>query len=170
MTVERSLAGFRGDGYDKGRPLAVQALWFAALNLVFVKWWCPSRGRVLLLRLFGDKVGSGLLIRHRARVHWPWKLTVGDHAWIGEDVWMMNLEPLEIGADTCLSQGARVICGSHDRRSPTFEFDNGPIVIGRGVWVAAGCTVLRGAVIGDYAVLGAGAVVAGTVEPYAMVR
>ena len=43
MTVERDLSGFRGDGYDKGRPLVVQALWFAVLNLVVVKWWCPSR-------------------------------------------------------------------------------------------------------------------------------
>jgi putative colanic acid biosynthesis acetyltransferase WcaF len=125
---------------------------------------------VLLLRLFGAEVGTGVIIRHRARVHWPWKLSVGDHAWIGEDVWMINLEPLTIGRSACLSQGARVICGSHDRRSPTFEFDNAPIVIGESVWVAAGCTVLRGAVIGDGAVLGAGAVVAGRVEPYALVR
>ena len=170
MTVERDLSGFRGDGYDKGRSIVWQALWFAALNLVFVKWWCPSRGRVLLLRLFGAEVGKGVLIRHRVRVHWPWKLTVGDHAWIGEDVWIMNLEPCDIGASSCLSQGARIICGSHDRRSPTFEFDNGPISIGQGVWVAAGCTVLRGSVVGDFAVLGAGAVVSGTVEPFAMVR
>jgi putative colanic acid biosynthesis acetyltransferase WcaF len=170
MTVERDLSGFRGDGYDKGRPLVVQALWFATLNLVFVKWWCPARVRVLLLRLFGADIGRGVLIRHRARVHWPWKLTVGDHSWIGEDVWMMNLEPLEIGSSACLSQGSRLICGSHDRRSPTFEFDNGPIVIGDGVWVAAGCTVLRGAVVGDFAVLAAGAVVSGTVEPFALVK
>ncbi len=169
MTVERSLAGFQGHGYDKGRSLPVQALWFAVLNLVFVKWWCPSRLRVRILRMFGATVGTGVLIRHRVRVHWPWKLAVGDHAWIGEDVWMMNLEPLTIGHDTCLSQGARLICGSHDRRSPTFEFDNGPIVIGDGVWVAAGCTVLRGSVVGDYAVLGANATVHGTVESFALV-
>jgi putative colanic acid biosynthesis acetyltransferase WcaF len=170
VTVDRDLAGFTGAGYDKGRPLPVQALWFAALNLVFVKWWCPSRLRVLLLRAFGAKVGTGVLIRHRVRVHWPWKLAVGDHVWIGEDVWMMNLEPLEIGSNTCLSQGARLICGSHDRRSPTFEFDNGPIRIEDGVWVAAGCTVLRGTVVGRGAVLAAGTVVSGTVEPYALVR
>jgi putative colanic acid biosynthesis acetyltransferase WcaF len=170
VTVDRDLSGFTGAGYDKGRALPVQALWFAVLNLVFVKWWCPSKLRVLILRAFGARVGTGVLIRHRARVHWPWKLTVGDHVWIGEDVWMMNLEPIEIGANTCVSQGARLICGSHDRRSPTFEFDNGPIVLGEGVWVAAGCTVLRGAVIGNGAVLGAGAVVAGSVEPYALVR
>lgn len=170
MNVVRSLAGFRGDGYDKGRPRIVQALWFASLNLVFVKWWCPSRLRVALLRAFGATVGTGVLIRHRVRVHWPWKLRLGDHVWVGEDVWIMNLEPLEVGSDTCLSQGARVICGSHDRRSPTFEFDNGPITIGRGVWVAAGCTVLRGSVIGDGAVLAAGTVVSGRVDPFALIR
>jgi putative colanic acid biosynthesis acetyltransferase WcaF len=170
VTIDRDLSGFTGAGYDKGRPVPVQALWFAVLNLVFVKWWCPSKLRVLILRAFGARVGAGVIIRHRVRVHWPWKLTVGDHVWIGEEVWMMNLEPIEIGSNTCLSQGARLICGSHDRRSPTFEFDNGPIAIGEGAWVAAGCTVLRGAVIGKGAVLGAGAVVSGSVEPYALVR
>lgn len=170
MTRGWSLADFRGDGYDKGRPVVVQALWFAVLNLVFVKWWCPSKLRVLLLRAFGAEVGRGVLIRHRARVHWPWKLRVGDHVWIGEDVWMMNLEPLEIGSDTCLSQGARLICGSHDRRSPTFEFDNGPIVLGEGVWIAAGATVLRGSVVGDGSVVAAGAVVAGEVAPGTLVK
>ena len=170
MTVERNLAGFTGAGYDKGRSLPVQALWFAVLNLVWVKWWCPSKVRVLLLRLFGAQVGTGVLIRHRARVHWPWKLSIGDHSWIGEDVWMMNLEPLTIGADVCVSQGARLICGSHDRRSPTFEFDNGPIVVEDGVWIAAGATVLRGTVVGRGAVVGAGAVVAGRIEPNDLVR
>ncbi len=170
MTHIRSLAGFRGDGYDKGRPLPVLVLWFATLNLVFVKWWCPSRLRVAILRAFGADIGTDVLIRHRVRIHWPWKLTVGDDVWIGEDVWMMNLEPVTIGSNTCISQGARLVCGSHDRRSPTFEFDNAPIVLGDGVWVATGCTVLRGATIGDGAVLGAGTVVAGTVEPFALVR
>jgi putative colanic acid biosynthesis acetyltransferase WcaF len=169
LTVERNLAGFTGAGYDKGRSVVWQALWFAVLNVIFVKWWCPPRVRPLLLRAFGAKVGRGVLIRHRVRVHWPWKLTIGDATWIGEDAWLMNLEPLTVGANVCISQGARLICGSHDRRSPTFEFDNGPIVVGDGVWVAAGCTVLRGAVIGDQAVLGAGTVVRGTVEPGALV-
>jgi putative colanic acid biosynthesis acetyltransferase WcaF len=59
--------------------------------------------------------------------------------------------------------------GSHDRRSPTFEFDNAPIVIQDGAWVAARATVLRGCTIGHDSVVGAGALVTADVEPHALV-
>lgn len=154
----RSLRGFTGAGYHKGRPLAVQALWFAVLNLVFTRWWCPPRLRPALLRAFGATVGQRVLIRHRVRVQWPWKLTVGDDVWIGEDAWLVNLEPITIGNDVCVSQGALLCTGSHQRRSPTFEFDNGPIELRAGSWVAARAVVLRGVTIGEGAVVGAGAV------------
>lgn len=43
--TDRRLRGFTGAGYDKGRGLLTQAAWFAVLNLVFMKWWCPPRLR-----------------------------------------------------------------------------------------------------------------------------
>jgi putative colanic acid biosynthesis acetyltransferase WcaF len=165
-----SLRAFRGDGYDKGRPVIVQAAWFVVLNLVFVKWWCPPALRVVLLRWFGAAVGSGVLIRHRVRVMWPWKLRVGDDVWIGEDAWLINLEPIEIGPDCCISQAAHLISGSHDRRSPSFEFDNAPVLVESGCWIATGALVLRGVKVGAGSVIGAGAVVARDVEPGSLVR
>lgn len=160
MTVPpRDLAGFTGAGYDKGRPKAVQAAWFAVMNLVFVKWWCPASLRVALLRAFGATVGEGVLVRHRVRVLWPWKLEIGDASWIGEGAWLLNLEPITIGRDVCLSQEAFLCTGSHDRRSPTFEFDNAPIVVGDRAWVGARATVLRGVTVGAGATVGAAALV-----------
>lgn len=166
----RSLAGFTGAGYDKGRSVPVQALWHAVHHLVFVKWWFPARLRPVLLRRFGATVGTGVLIRHGVRVHWPWKLEVGDHTWIGEGAWLLDLEPITIGHDVCISQEALLCTGSHDRRSPTFEFDNGPIVVEDGAWVAARATVLRGVTVGRGAVVAAGVVVGGDVPADAVVR
>lgn len=165
---ERSLAAFRGEGYDKGRPKAVQALWFALMNLVFMKWWCPAPLRVALLRAFGAQVGERVLVRHRVRVLWPWKLTVGDDCWIGEDVWLLNLEPIVLGRDVCLSQGAFLVTGSHDRRSPSFEYDNAPITVEAGAWVAARATVLRGVTVGAGATVGACALASRDVPPGAL--
>lgn len=155
----RRLAGFTHAGYDKGRSLGWQVLWFATLHLVFTKWWFPARLRPALLRAFGARIGPGVLIRHGVRVHWPWKLTIGRDSWIGEDAWILDLEPVTIGADVCVSQAALLCTGSHDRASETFEFDNGPIVVGDGAWIAARATVLRGVTVGPEAVVGAGAVV-----------
>ena len=155
----RSLAAFMGRGYDKGRPRAWQAAWFATQNLVFGAWWLPARFRPLILRAFGAHVGSGVFIRHRVRVLWPWKLSIGDSCWIGEDVWLLNLEPITLGSDVCLSQGVFLCTGSHDRKSPSFEYDNGPIAVEAGAWVAARALVLRGVRIGARSTVGASAVV-----------
>ena len=155
----RDLAAFEGRGYDKGRGRLGQALWFATMNLVFSSWWCPARLRVSLLRSFGATVGEGVFIRHRVRVLWPWKLSIGDNTWIGEGAWLLNLEPITIGHNVCISQEAFLCTGSHDRHSPTFEYDNGPISIEDGVWVGARATVLRGVTVGEGAVVGACALV-----------
>lgn len=155
----RTLRNFSGAGYDKGRGWLWQALWFATQNLVFGAWWCPRRLRPIILRAFGAEVGERVFLRHRVRVLWPWKLSIGDDCWIGEDVWLLNLEPISIGRDVCLSQGALLCTGGHDRRSPTFEYDNGPIFIGDGAWVAARAMVLRGVTVEAAAVVGAGSVV-----------
>ncbi|WP_376744835.1 hypothetical protein [Rhodococcus opacus] len=49
-----------------------------------------------------------------------------------------------------------MICtGSHDRNSPTFEFDNRPITIQDGAWIAARATILRGVTIGSNTTVGA---------------
>lgn len=168
-STRRSLAGFTGAGYDKGRGPAWQIAWLLASGVLVTRWWCPSRLRVAVLRAFGAEIGAGVLVRHRVRVHWPWKLTVGDSCWIGEDAWLLNLEPIVLGHDVCVSQGAFLCTGSHDRRSPTFEFDNAPITVDDGAWIAARATVLRGVTVGRDAVVGAAALVTKDVPPGAVV-
>lgn len=166
MTVpRRSLAGFTGAGYQKGRNTVVQVLWLAVSSSVLMRWWCPGSLRVLALRSFGARIGAGTLVRHRVRIHWPWKLDVGANCWIGEGTWILNLEPVTIGDDVCISQDVFLCSGSHDHRSPTFEFDNAPIRIDDGAWIAARATVLRGVKIGAGAVVGATALVSTNVTP-----
>lgn len=162
------LADFTGSGYDKGRPKAIQALWLATSD-VLQCWWFPPRLRVRVLRLFGASIGPNVLIRHRVRIHWPWKLTVGSDAWVGEGTWILNLEPVRIGSNVCVSQDVLLCTGSHDRKSPSFEFDNAPITIGDGAWVAARATVLRGVTIGERATIGATALITSDVAPGAVV-
>lgn len=151
----RSLGSFRGSSYTIGRGRPWQACWLLVDSLLFRRWWLPARCRVSILRAFGAEVGEGVLVRHDVRIHWPWKLAVGDHSWIGVGAWILNLEPVTIGSDTCISQAVLLCTGSHDAASPTFEFDNAPITIGSGVWIGARATVLRGVSIADDATIGA---------------
>lgn len=167
--VRRRLATFTGSGYDKGRPFVIQLSWLLVSGLIFTRWWCPASLRARLLRLFGAQVGSGTVIRQGVRIHWPWKLTVGDHTWIGEGAYLLNLEPISLGNDVCLSQQALLCTGSHDHREASFDFDNAPIDVEDGVWVAARATVLRGVRIGTGAVVGATALVTQDVPPGSIV-
>ena len=159
VTPERDLRSFTGAGYDKGRSRAWQVLWFVVMNAAFMKWWMPMRFRPAILRAFGAQIGDRVRIRQNVRVLWPWKLSVADDCWIGEGVWLLNLEQITIEHDACLSQEAFLCTGSHLHRDPAFEFDNAPILIGAGAWIAARATVLRGSHVGGGVLVGAGSVV-----------
>ena len=67
--MTRSLRGFTGAGYDKGRGPAWQIAWQLVSGLLFVRWWCPSSVRVAVLRAFGAELGERVLVRHQVRVH-----------------------------------------------------------------------------------------------------
>lgn len=163
------LGAHSGRNYDKGRSLPQQALWHATSHLLFQKWWFPARLRPMLLRAFGARVDSNVVIRQDVRIHWPWRLHIDGPAWIGHGAWILNLADVTIAANACISQEVLLCTGSHDRRDPAFEHRNAPIRIDRGAWVCARAVVLPGTVIGPHAVVAAGVVVRGTVAPSAVV-
>jgi len=166
----RKLSNFDRKGYNKGRNYLIQALWFGIMNVFFMKWWLPQRFRPPILRMFGATIGKNVLIRHRVRVLWPWKLEVGDHCWLGEDLWLLNLEQPQIGDDVCLSQGVMICTGSHDYKSAQFSYRNAPIRIESGVWLAAQTLVLPGVTIGQGATILARATIKENVPPGTIIR
>ena len=143
---------------DRGRAYWVEVLWIIFQSLSFSSFLPGSRWRILLLRLFGARIGSGVVIKPGVRVKFPWRLTVGDYSWIGEHVWIDNLAQVSIGAHCCISQGAYLCTGSHDWRDPVFSLITQPIQIEDGAWIAAQAIVAPGVNIGMGAVLGLGSV------------
>lgn len=125
----------------------------------------PSRIKATLLRCFGASVGQGVVIKPRVNIHLPWKLTVGDYAWIGEEAMILNFEPVSIGSHACLSQRTFLCTGNHDYRDPRFGYRNAPIRIGNGAWVGAQSFVGPGITVGVDSVVTAGSVVTKTLPP-----
>lgn len=147
-------------GFDRGRPKPVEALWYLLKCAFFLSPLpFPSRLKCAILRAFGAKVGRGVVLKPRINIHFPWKLSIGDHAWIGEEVFILNLEPVSIGAHCCLSQRAFICTGNHDYRRPDMAYRSQPIVIQDGAWVGAQVFVSPGVTIGTDAVITAGSVV-----------
>lgn len=144
---------------DRGASRPIEAMWYLVKMMFFLtsfRW--PSPAKSWLLRVFGAEVGSGVVIAPRVDIHMPWKLQIGDHSWIGTDVMLLNLEPITIGSNTCVSQRAFLCTGGHDYTSPTFDYRGGDIVVGDGVWIGGQSFVGPGVTIGTDTVIAAGSV------------
>jgi putative colanic acid biosynthesis acetyltransferase WcaF len=146
------------DGFVRGRPAWLESIWLLIQPLLLSSSLPGTRLRIVLLRLFGARIGHGVTIKPRVRVKFPWRLEVGNHCWIGEDVWLDNLAEIRIGSHCCLSQGAYLCTGSHDWSNPTFNLVTKPIVLGNEVWLGARSIVGPGVTVGDGAVLALGSV------------
>lgn len=156
---------FKNKEFSRGASRYKEFLWLVLQNFLFRTWLPGSRWRVALLRLFGAQVGKGVVIKQNVQVKFPWFLSIGDHSWIGEQVWIDNLANVAIGSHTCLSQGVYLCTGSHNWSDPHFSLQVSPINIGDGAWVCARAVVAPGCDIPDGAILGIGAIGRGKLLP-----
>ena len=163
MTQVR-LDQFNNPEYHPG-PWPLRAIWYLTQWIFFgneIPW--PYSIKRSLLRLFGARIGKGVVIKPKVRIKYPWKLRIGDHTWIGESVWIDNLDNVTIGDHCCISQGAYLLCGNHDYNKPAFDLITRPIQIEDGAWVGAMSIVGPGAKLETECVLAAGSVGLGTLE------
>ena len=165
------LSRYDNSDFPRGAPAWKEALWLVARGVFFltlVPW--PSALRVALLRAFGARIGRGVVVRAKVNISFPWRLTVGDHVWIGEDVGILSLAEVIIESNVCISQRAYLCTGSHDYRRADFKLVTRPITVRAGSWVAAQVFIAPGVVIGAGAVVAAGSVVTANVPPEVLVR
>lgn len=93
------------------------------------------------------------------------RLELGGRSFVGHHATIAARELVVVGAGTFLAEMVSVRDHDHEPGRPpsSGEVLVSPVHIGDDVWLAAKVTVLRGAEIGDRAVVGAHAVVRGTV-------
>jgi len=154
------LSQFGNGDFQRGASRLKELAWWFARSLFFAGWFpLPSAVKVRILRLFGARVGQGVVIRSRVDISFPWRLSLGDHVWVGDEVKILSLAEIEVGSHVCLSQRAFLCTGSHDFGSTAFDLRTGPIRIGRGCWIGAQAFVGPGVVFEPGSRCMAGAVV-----------
>lgn len=152
----QTLKDFRLPPNFRGRKAWYVQLWWIVESLFFR----PSPKilfgwRRFLLRLFGAKIGKGVLIRPTVRTEFPWKVSIGDYSWIGEDVVLYSLGPITIGENVVVSQRSYLCTGSHDYLTDDFAIESHPIIIEDRAWLGTDVFVGPGVTVGKETVVGA---------------
>ena len=163
---ETNLASFNNDWYKNGKSFIVNLLWYFT-NAAFFKSAFPLNGiKISILKLYGAKIGEGVVIKPHVNIKYPWHLSVGNHVWIGEQVWIDNLADITIEDHVCISQGAMLLCGNHHYKKSTFDLIVGTIKLRKGCWVGAKCVVCPGVIVGSHAVLTVGSIATSHLKEY----
>ena len=140
----------------RGRNKYIVQLWWIVQSILFnTSPQFMFRWRSFLLRLFGATIGQDVKIRSSVKVTYPWKLTIGDHSWIGDQVILYNLGKIEIGDNVVVSQRSYLCTGSHDYLNEAFSIFEKKIIINDGCWLATDVFVAPGITIGRGTVVGA---------------
>lgn len=163
---QTNLSSYNNSWYDPGTSFFVRGLWYLVNACFFTSYFPFSGIKVMLLRLFGAKVGKSVVIKPAVNIKYPWKLQIGDNVWIGEKVWIDNLAKVNIANDVCISQGAMLLCGNHNYKKSTFDLITLEIHIKEGAWIGAKSVVCPGVVCHSHSVLAVGSVAITNLEAY----
>ncbi len=146
-----------------------------ALRLIAI--WPSTRCFMLkrqLLKVAGHECGANVKICSSVTIFIQGKLIVGDDSWLGHEVMFAGgRADVRLGSRVDIAPRVLFATGTHELmkvgdRAAGRGYSL-PIVLGDGVWVCAGATVLGGSNIGNYSVIAAGAVVRGEFPPRSLI-
>lgn len=140
----------------RGRSKITVQFWWLVQSILF---GCSPQfmygWRRFLLRVFGAKIGKNVIIRPSARITYPWKVSIGNHSWIGDDVVLYSLGNIEIGEHVVVSQKGYICTGTHDYEDVGFKIYAKDIIIKDQCWLATDVFVSPGIQINEGTVVGA---------------
>lgn len=124
----------------------------------------PTRLRPPLLRLFGAKIGRNVRIAQKVFIGQPSNLTIGDGVWLNVGAFIDCSAPVYLGERVRVGYQAMVLTGSHSAENSVYRRKEGnhvrrPVRIERGCWIQSrsmigpGVTMSEGCTLLAYAVL-----------------
>ena len=133
------------------------------LNHVVTHIPCWYRRKPFYL-LAGMRIGKGSRILMNTIVQGPRSIVIGSHSYINGHCLLDGRGGLTIGDNVNVSNFSKLISGSHDMKSPTFDFRGGEVLIEDYCWIGTGAMVLDNSRLRRCSVLGAGSVFKGVSE------
>ncbi|HEY6891403.1 MAG TPA: DapH/DapD/GlmU-related protein [Solirubrobacter sp.] len=127
--------------------------------------------RALLGELTGHELDPSVRVLPPFHTDGGRNLRFGRNVFVNHGCTAMDFGGIDIGDDVMIGPNVQLISSGHpvDPETRRSRITMAPIHIGRGVWIAAGATVLQGVTVGEDAVVAAGAVVTKDVPPRTLV-
>ena len=119
----------------------------------------------LLKELLGDNLGENSMVMAPIAGAAFDHIKIGNNVFINSNSLLMARGGITIEDDVMLAANVQLLSNNHD------EYDRQvllckPIHIKKGAWIGAGASILPGVTIGEYAIVGAGAIVTKDVGDY----
>lgn len=163
---------------DQGGPTDVRESYFqeASAEMIRARTLCAKANATLpddpgyvqyLEELFGRKLDD-------VRILTPFICDFGNRVKLGKGVFINHSAILsasggiEIRDGAMLAPGVRIATINHDMNNRHTIYTYGKVTIGRNAWIGMNVTICPGVTVGNYAVIGAGAVVTKDVPDYAV--
>lgn len=134
---------------------------------------CSDRSLKRVLKLVGAEVESSANIRPGLILDNTYfkydKLKIGTNTFLGRKVFIDLVDEVILEEDAVLSEGVSVLTHQDVGERKLREFyprKEGKVIFKKGCWIGSNATILSGTVIGECAVIAAGAVVTKDVPPY----
>lgn len=112
-------------------------------------------------RILRQNAGVKWAVHHTATIHCPEKIKKGIGTYPGDSpgVYINAQNGIIVGDYTNLGPNVGIISANHDFVNNEAHSNHAPIVIGKHCWLGKDANVLPGVTLGDFTIVGAGAIV-----------
>ena len=130
--------------------------------------------RYFIVKRLLKSCGKDVIVKDRAYFGDGSKLSIGDRSQIGQNVRLLG--EIIIGNDVIMGPDIIIMAVTHDtsnlNRTMINPINNPiekPVLIGDDVWIGTRAIIQPGVTIGNHSIIGSGAVVTKSVDPYSVV-
>lgn len=174
MTIEEVIQGFTELAPDNPERDAYANLLFQEAIQIGMEmnahYHTPEELRELMGRLTGKKVDDTFRLFPPFYMDFGKNITIGKDVFINSGCHFQDQGGITIGDGSLIGHNVVLATINHDLNPENGRKNHyAPIRIGAHVWIGSNATILPGVSVGDWAVVGAGAVVTKDVPPFTVV-
>lgn len=174
MTIEEVIQGFTKKAPDNPERDAYANLLFQEAIQIGMEmnahYHTPEELRELMGRLTGKKVDDTFRLFPPFYTDFGKNITIGKDVFINSGCHFQDQGGITIGDGSLIGHNVVLATINHDLNPENGRKNHyAPIHIGAHVWIGSNATILPGVSVGDWAVVGAGAVVTKDVPPFTVV-